>query len=199
MNYDNRSISFGSVHLGYRVEGEGARKIVLLHGLNSHSGTWRKNISALARDSTVVAPSLPPNRSGEATSELAGLYADHVSAVCADAGIEGAAVVGNSMGGWVAMRLLSVHRELVSRVVLEDTAGSGSDDVRVLEASAIPVLIVWGGSDLLLPVSAGLELHSRLSGSELRVIPNAGHVPHWETPEEFNGAVGTFLRQRVVR
>jgi pimeloyl-ACP methyl ester carboxylesterase len=199
LNYDNRSVSFGSVRLGYRVEGEGARKIVLLHGLNSHSGTWRKNIPALARDATVVAPSLPPNRSGAATSELAGLYADQVSAVCADAGIERAEVVGNSMGGWVAMRLLSVRRELVSRIVLEDTAGSSSDEVQALEASAIPVLIVWGGSDRLLPVSAGLELHSRLPGSELRVIPGAGHVPHWETPEEFNGAVGPFLRGRVVR
>jgi pimeloyl-ACP methyl ester carboxylesterase len=97
------------------------------------------------------------------------------------------------------MRLLSVHRELVSRVVLEDTAGSGSDDVQALEASAIPVLIVWGGSDRLLPVGAGRELHSRLPGSELRVIPSAGHVPHWETPEEFNSAVGAFLRGRAFR
>ena len=64
MIYDNRSVSVGSASIGYRIEGEGARKILLLHGLNSHSGTWRKNISALARDATVVAPSLPPHRGG---------------------------------------------------------------------------------------------------------------------------------------
>jgi pimeloyl-ACP methyl ester carboxylesterase len=195
LNYDNRSVSVGSVHLGYRIEGDGTRKMLLLHGLNSHSGTWRKNISALAQDATVVAPSLPPNK-GEGTSELAGLYADQVSAVCADVGIEGAEVVGNSMGGWVAMRLLSVHRELVSRIVLEDAAGTESSDVQALEAAQVPVLIVWGESDELLPVSAGRELHSRLPGSELHIIPNAGHVPHWETPEEFNSIVGTFLRGR---
>lgn len=196
MNYDNRSVSVGSVRLGYRIEGEGSRKILLLHGLNSHSGTWRKNISSLAQDATVVAPSLPPSQ-GRGIPELAGLYADHVSAICADAGIGGAEVVGNSMGGWVAMRLLSMHRELVSRVVLEDAAGSESpDDVRALEAARVPVLIVWGERDGLIPVSAGRELHSRLPGSELHIIPNAGHVPHWETPEEFNGVVGTFLRGR---
>jgi pimeloyl-ACP methyl ester carboxylesterase len=195
LNYDNRSVSVGSANLGYRVEGEGTRKILLLHGLNSHSGTWRKNISALARDATVVAPSLPPNK-GKITPELAGLYADQVSAICADAGVEGAAVVGNSMGGWVAMRLLSLHRELVSRVVLEDAAGSESaDDVRALETAKVPVLIVWGRLDELIPVSSGQELHSRLPGSELRIIPDAGHVPHWETPEEFNGIVGAFLRR----
>ena len=99
------------------------------------------------------------------------------------------------MGGWVAMRLLAVHRELVSRVVLEDAAGSESvGDVRALETSRVPVLIVWGELDEVIPVSAGQELHSRLPGSEMRIIRNAGHVPHWETPEEFNGTVGTFLR-----
>ena len=197
MNYDNRSVSVGSARIGYRIEGEGARKILLLHGLNSHSGTWRKNISALALalDATVVAPSLPPHKGRGGTPELAGLYADQVSAVCADAGIGGAEVVGNSMGGWVAMRLLSAHRELVSRVVLEDAAGSESgDDVRALETARVPVLIVWGELDDVIPVSAGQELHSRLPRSELRVIRGAGHVPHWETPEEFNGTVGTFLR-----
>jgi pimeloyl-ACP methyl ester carboxylesterase len=195
LNYDNRSVDAGSVRLGYRVEGEGSRKILLLHGLNSHSGTWRKNVTALARGATVVAPSLPPHK-GEVTSELAGLYAGQVSAVCEDAGIESADVVGNSMGGWVAMRLLSAHRELVSRIVLEDTAGSGSDDVQALEVAGVPALIVWGELDEVIPVSTGLDLHSRLPGSELRVISEVGHVPHWEVPEEFNRIVGTFLGGR---
>jgi pimeloyl-ACP methyl ester carboxylesterase len=100
------------------------------------------------------------------------------------------------MGGWVAMRLLSKHRGLVSRVVLEDTAGSDSADVGTLERSQIPVLIVWGESDGVLPVSSATELHSRLPRSELRVIAGAGHVPHWETPEAFIGVLGEFLGRR---
>jgi pimeloyl-ACP methyl ester carboxylesterase len=168
---------------------------LLLHGLRSHSGTWRRVIPGLSRAATVVAPSLP-SRTGDATSELAELYTEQVSAVCAHAGLSHAVVVGNSMGGWVAMRLLSKHRNLVSRIVLEDTAGSDSEDVRTLERSQIAVLIVWGESDGILPVTSGRELHSRLPRSELRVISGAGHVPHWETPEAFSGVLGEFLGRR---
>ena len=194
MNYDNRSVSSGSLELGYRIEGEGPLKVLLLHGLRSHSGTWRRVIPGLSRAATVVAPSLP-SRTGDATSELAELYTEQVSAVCAHAGISHAVVVGNSMGGWVAMRLLSKHRNLVSRIVLEDTAGADSDDVARVERAQIPALIVWGVSDAVLPVSSGRELHTRLPRSELRVIAGAGHVPHWETPEAFSGVLGEFLRR----
>ena len=197
MNYDNRSVSVGSLRVGYRVEGHGGRKMLLLHGLNSHSGTWRKCFAALAREATVVAPSLPANL-GDPTSDLADEYADLVYSVCEDSGIKGATVVGNSMGGWVAMRLLSRHGEAVSRIVLEDTAGSTSEDVTVVERAQLPVLIVWGDSDRLLPVAMGRSLHSRLSRSELRIISGGGHVPHWETPEEFTGAVAGFVHRDSV-
>jgi pimeloyl-ACP methyl ester carboxylesterase len=192
LNYDNRSVSIGPLELGYRIEGEGPLTVLLLHGLRSHSGTWRRIIPGLSKDATVVAPSLP-SRMGDATPELAELYTLQVSAVCADSGVSRAVVVGNSMGGWVAMRLLTKHRNLVSAVVLEDTAGSGSEEARALERSRIPVLILWGESDTVLPVSLGRELHSRLSRSELRVIRGAGHVPHWETPEAFSGVLREFL------
>ncbi len=137
MNYDNRSVTCGPREIGYRIEGEGASKVVLLHGLNSHSGTWRKTFPSISLVATVVAPSLPANM-GRATSELAELYAEQVGVVCADAGISRATVVGNSMGGWVAMRLVSKHAALVSRIVLEDTAGSGSEDEGAVERRAYP-------------------------------------------------------------
>ena len=194
MNYDNRSVSLGPLELGYRVEGEGPPKVLLLHGLRSHSGTWRRIVPGLSREATVVVPSLPSSI-GDATPELAELYAEQVSAVCSDSGVSDAVVVGNSMGGWVAMRLLAKHRNLVSRRVLEDSAGADSDEVARVEGARIPVLIVWGESDDVLPVRLGRELHSKLSRSELRVIAGAGHVPHWETPEAFSRVLGEFLRR----
>ena len=195
LNYDNRSVHSGAHDLGYRIEGDGERKVVLIHGLNSHSGSWRKCFPTLAQGATVVAPSLPPHR-GKATSELANQYAEMVAAVCEHAGIEVAGVVGNSMGGWVAMRLLTMRTGLVSRVALEDTAGSTSGDLAALEGARIPVLILWGESDPILPIGVGRNLHSRLSMGELRVLPGVGHVPHWEAPEVFNRIVGEFLRRR---
>lgn len=195
MNYDNRALALGPLRMGYRVEGAAGPWVVLIHGLRSHSGTWRKLIPALSGSFRVVAPSLPAPGGAGATSELADGYAELVRAVCGEAGVERACVVGNSMGGWVAMRLASRSPGLVSSVVLEDAAGTGSEDAEAVARARVPVLIVWGESDEVLPARLGRELHSRLPGSELRVLAGAGHVPHWEAPEAFNALVEGFLRR----
>jgi pimeloyl-ACP methyl ester carboxylesterase len=197
MNYDNRSLSLGSVELGYRIEGvPGAVAIVLMHGLNSHSGTWRKNIPYLARreGAFIVAPSLPPHRGAVGLSpEAVDAYAGQVLALLSNLGIDKATLVGNSMGGWVAMRMVSKNPGLASSVVLEDTAGTGSDDVRRLSETGVPVLIIWGSVDEIIPVSKAHDLNAGLAHSRLEVLDAVGHVPHWEAPDAFNELVGRFV------
>jgi pimeloyl-ACP methyl ester carboxylesterase len=188
------------VELGYRAEGEPrVDATVLLHGLNSHSGTWRKNVSylALREGAFILAPSLPPHRGGDVlTSEEIEIYAGQVSALLSSQGVERATIVGNSMGGWVAMRLVSKDPDLALRVVLEDTAGVGSEDVRRLGDTGLPVLIVWGAADAITPVAWAHDLHADLAGSRLEVFDGVGHVPHWEAPATFNDLVGRFVTER---
>lgn len=194
MIYDNRTVSLGTLELRYRVEGEGERRILLIHGLNSHSGTWRHTIPAFAREYRVFAPSLP-SHSGEVTWALVEEYSGYVSEMSRKLEITDAAVIGSSMGGWIAMRLARLSKGIASTLVLEDTAGTRSEDALALKGSGIPTLIVWGERDDILPVSEGRDLHSRLAGSELEVVRGARHVPHWENPEEFNRTVADFLRR----
>ncbi|MDA4136957.1 MAG: alpha/beta hydrolase [Thaumarchaeota archaeon] len=194
MNYDNRTVPVGAAELGYRTEGEGDRKILLLHGLNSHSGTWRKTFPAFASRYSVFAPSLPPHI-GEVSAALVEEYSGYVGEMSRKLGITDATVIGNSMGGWIGMRLASLHAGIVSRLVLEDTAGSRSEDAKALEDAGIPTLIIWGEADDILPVSEARGLHSRLAGSQLKVVHGAGHVPHWEEPDVFNGLVTDFLQR----
>ena len=130
------------------------------------------------------------------TSEDIEIYAGHVSALLSSQGVEKATIVGNSMGGWVAMRLVSKDRDLASRIVLEDTAGVGSEDVRHLGESDTPVLIVWGGADEITPVAQAHALHTDLAGSRLEIFDGVGHVPHWEAPDAFNELVGRFVTER---
>ncbi len=66
----------------------------------------------------------------------------------------------------------------------------------VLPAIEAPTLLVWGERDPLVPVSCAPAIHSAIAGSELRVIPGAGHVVMWDAPTEFNAAVVGFLRRR---
>jgi pimeloyl-ACP methyl ester carboxylesterase len=49
----------------------------------------------------------------------------------------------------------------------------------------IPVTLIWGANDGLLPMAYANTLQSRIAGSKLIVIDKAAHIPHRQTPDEF--------------
>jgi proline iminopeptidase len=55
-----------------------------------------------------------------------------------------------------------------------------------------PTLVIHGEEDLL-DVSVAGQLASLIPGAELSLIPQAGHMPFWEAPNEFFVRVETFL------
>jgi 2-hydroxy-6-oxonona-2,4-dienedioate hydrolase len=57
----------------------------------------------------------------------------------------------------------------------------------------MPVLIVWGEQDAIVPVETGRRLHQLIPGSNLHVIPECGHLPALEKPAEFVRCVLEFL------
>jgi pimeloyl-ACP methyl ester carboxylesterase len=58
----------------------------------------------------------------------------------------------------------------------------------------IPVLLVWGSADVLVPTALAAEALSVLpEGTPSVLIPAAGHAPYLERPEEFNAPVLDFL------
>jgi pimeloyl-ACP methyl ester carboxylesterase len=63
----------------------------------------------------------------------------------------------------------------------------------MLSEIACPTLIVWGDRDSLLPLRHAREYARRIVGSQLHVIPEAGHLPMLERPAEFNRLVLEFL------
>jgi pimeloyl-ACP methyl ester carboxylesterase len=62
-----------------------------------------------------------------------------------------------------------------------------------------PTLIVWGERDALLPLRHGREYARRIVGSELHVIPEAGHIPMFERPDVFNPLLLAFLERVAAR
>jgi pimeloyl-ACP methyl ester carboxylesterase len=64
-----------------------------------------------------------------------------------------------------------------------------------LSEIACPTLIVWGERDQLLPVRHADEWARRIPGSDLHVIPGAGHLPMIERPRIVNGLLEAFLKQ----
>ena len=62
-----------------------------------------------------------------------------------------------------------------------------------LPAIKLPTLIMVGEEDPGTPVAASKEIHERIAGSELVIIPSARHLSNVEQPEIFNKALIDFL------
>ena len=94
------------------------------------------------------------------------------------------------------------HAERVCSLILEDTAllvdnNTREDSVDNISHRGIPVLILWGEKDTLIPLEVGKAVHSRIATSELKIYRNAGHVPHWEIPDEYNAAIIDFIQRKT--
>ena len=63
-----------------------------------------------------------------------------------------------------------------------------------LKALNVPTLIVWGKHDTWISPTNAPKLNQDIAGSKLVMIENAGHVPHEEQPEEFNGLIIDFVK-----
>lgn len=57
----------------------------------------------------------------------------------------------------------------------------------------IPVLLVWGAQDEIIPVSHGYGALEAASNVRLEVFDECGHWPHMEKAEAFNSLVSKFL------
>lgn len=58
---------------------------------------------------------------------------------------------------------------------------------------AVPTLVVVGEQDEATPPSDARDLCDRIAGSQLSVIPEAGHLANLEQPTDFSTVVDTFL------
>lgn len=56
-----------------------------------------------------------------------------------------------------------------------------------------PTLIIWGKQDGLLPVADAYTFNKGITGSELLIFDQTGHVPQFEKAADFNKAVLAFL------
>jgi pimeloyl-ACP methyl ester carboxylesterase len=129
------------------MAGEGPA-VVLIHGMAGSSRTWREVMPLLARSYTVIAPDLPGH--GESAKPLGdyslGAYASGLRDLIVGAlGIEKATLVGQSLGGGVAMQLAYQHPELCERLVVVGSGALGREVSWILRLLTLP------GAEYLFP------------------------------------------------
>ncbi|HLV85778.1 MAG TPA: alpha/beta fold hydrolase [Candidatus Sulfotelmatobacter sp.] len=67
------------------------------------------------------------------------------------------------------------------------------DSVATLKTINVPTLLITGDEDLMTGANEAELMRQHIAGSEMRVIPKAGHYSPWEQPEP----VGRLLRKFV--
>jgi pimeloyl-ACP methyl ester carboxylesterase len=59
----------------------------------------------------------------------------------------------------------------------------------------VPVLIIWGQEDEVVPLTVGLNFKRDIPDSQLVVLPHCGHIPLEEEPQTTRQAIMDFLKK----
>ncbi len=57
----------------------------------------------------------------------------------------------------------------------------------------LPLQIIWGEDDLIIPVSHARLAHKEIPGSRLEIFEKSGHMPHRDHPDRFVATVEQFI------
>jgi pimeloyl-ACP methyl ester carboxylesterase len=139
MAMEPRSIRIHGSSIGYRTAGSGP-VVVLIHGMAGSSETWEPVIPLLAQHCTIVAPDLLGH--GGSAQPLGdyslGSMASGVRDLIVALGHERATIVGQSLGGGVAMQFAYQFPERCERLVLVSSGGLGREVNTLLRALSLP-------------------------------------------------------------
>lgn len=82
---------------------------------------------------------------------------------------------------------------------LRAVIGTGGQRVhagdRLYLAEDLPVLILWGERDPIIPAHHGESAHEAIPGSELEVFTDVGHLPQLEAPARFIAVLERFITE----
>jgi pimeloyl-ACP methyl ester carboxylesterase len=136
--------------VAYRDAGDGAEALLLIHGMAGSSETWRAVIPQLSKNYRVVAPDLLGHgQSAKPRGDYSlGAFAVWLRDLLDELGISRATIVGQSLGGGVAMQFIYQHPDYCQRLILISSGGLGPDVGWTLRLLSAP------GAELILPVIA---------------------------------------------
>jgi pimeloyl-ACP methyl ester carboxylesterase len=138
-----------------------------------------RRVSGLGLVSTQALPDAPERKAGRyATAE--------------QVGAQGSVVVAEAMAPKLSSNPQHIEalRELILRQSAAGVMGAlgamaeRADSTDLLSTFKIPVAIVVGLADVVIPVDRSREMKALIPQASLTEIPNAGHMPMWDAPVE---------------
>ena len=125
-----RSIDAGGIQTSYLEAGSG-ETVLMVHGSGpgvSALANWQHNIPTLAQRFRVLAPDIVGFGATERTDDIVyslRTWTDHVWAFLDAHGTEKTAIVGNSLGGRIALQMATDRPDRITKMVLMGTPGVG--------------------------------------------------------------------------
>jgi len=185
---------FTAAHRG----GEGT-PMVCVHGFTDTWRTWELVLPALERHHDVLAPTLPGHAGGAPlpddprTPDLA----DAVEAAMDEAGFETAHVVGNSLGGYVALELAARGRaRTVTALAPAGGWAAGDASFRdalgqfLITARLVPTLLPFAGRLLATP-------EGRRKVTAMTTVAHE-HLPPELLEHQLRGVVGCAVQELIA-
>jgi pimeloyl-ACP methyl ester carboxylesterase len=176
-------------------DAEPAQPLVFVHGLSGSWQNWLEQLPAFAAEHRVVALDLPGFGHSPLPAEPISIhgYARLLDHLFDELQIDAAAVVGNSMGGFIAAELAIAFPQRVERLVLISAAGvSTYDDPRVRRTMPALRLLegaLTAGAIRVAGRADNLALRPRLRQALMRmVVAHADRLPATLTAEQMRGA-----------
>jgi pimeloyl-ACP methyl ester carboxylesterase len=113
--------------------------VVFIHGLSGSWQNWLEQLPVFAREHRVIAFDLPGFGESEMPAEKSSIsgYGRFVEALLDELGVSSAAVVGNSMGGFIGIEVAIRFPQRVERLVLVSAAGLSIEYLRNERALAV--------------------------------------------------------------
>jgi pimeloyl-ACP methyl ester carboxylesterase len=132
----------GSTNTCYWSLGSNGSPIILIHGLGGFKEMWRSNISSLAGHHRVYAMDLIGFGLSEKPSIAYSLtlFTQFLCSFMEELNITQASLVGNSLGGAIALDFAIQYPDKVDKLVLVDSAGLGREIHPLFRLVSLPIL-----------------------------------------------------------
>lgn len=141
-------IAANSINTRYWSVGDQGSPVILIHGLGASAEIWMHNVEAFAEHHRVYVPDLAGfGRSEKPASSFTPLdYASFVDDFMRALNIEQASLVGQSLGGGIALQYVLQFPQKINKLVLVDCAGFGKEIIwtlRLMSLSGIGELLSY--------------------------------------------------------
>lgn len=165
---EDQYVKVGAINTRYWAAGSQEDRTILIHGLGASAEMWLYNIAALAKDHTVFVPDLP----GFGHSEQPPLsfhpsdYAVFIDNFMEALNIPKASLIGQSLGGGIALQYTLQFPRKVEKLVLVDCVGFGREVIWTLRLMSLPLI----GQIISYPSRLGVTLFFKLAVRNPAVI-----------------------------